>query len=113
MVLESKLLKLSIIKGAEFRRQPTKAPDKPELCGNDVNDSTEPSLLGKLQAILDCALDLRERISRSEQVRVQGVAAVGRNCEIADLVGGFKLAMHQVSAGSDMFRPWHDELSEP
>ena len=49
MVLESKLLKLSIIKGAEFRRQPTKAPDKPELCGNDVNDSTEPSLLGKLQ----------------------------------------------------------------
>ena len=49
MALESKLLKLFIVKEAEFRRQPTKSPDKSELRSNDVKDSTEPSLLGKLQ----------------------------------------------------------------
>jgi hypothetical protein len=48
MALESKLLKSSIIKGAEFRREPAKGPNKSELRGNNVNDPTEPSLLGKL-----------------------------------------------------------------
>jgi hypothetical protein len=48
MALESELLKLSIIKGAEFGRQPAQGPNKCELRGNNVNDPTEPSLLGKL-----------------------------------------------------------------
>jgi hypothetical protein len=38
MALEPKLIKLPVIKGAEFRRQATKSPDKPELRGDDVDD---------------------------------------------------------------------------
>jgi hypothetical protein len=56
--------------------EPTKSSDKSELRGDDVNDTAEPSLPGKLQAALGFTLDLREQISRSEKVRVQGVAAV-------------------------------------
>ena len=94
MALEPKLIKLPIVKGAEFRRQATEGSDKPELRGDDVNDDTKPSLLGKLEAILGFTMDLRERISRSEKVCVQGVAAVRRNYEIADLVRGLESATH-------------------
>ena len=75
MALEPKLIKLPIVKGAEFRRQAPESPDKPELRGDDVDDETKPSLLGKLEAILGFTLHLSERISRGEKVRVQVVAA--------------------------------------
>ena len=64
MALEPKLLKLPIVKAAEFRRQTTERPDKPELCGAGVNDPTESSLPRKLEAILGFTLHLYERISR-------------------------------------------------
>ena len=73
MALEPKLIKLPIVKGAEFRRQATEGPDKPELRGNEVNDETEPHLLGKLEAMLGFTLHLNERISRRQKVRVQVV----------------------------------------
>ena len=73
MAFEPKLIKLPIVKVAEFRRQATEGSDKPELRGDDVNDDTKPSFLGKLEAILGFTMDLRERISRSEKVCVQGV----------------------------------------
>ena len=56
MALEPKLIELFIVKGAEFRRQATEGPDKPELRGDDVNDETKPSLLRKLEAILGFTL---------------------------------------------------------
>src|ERR1700747_2432912 len=98
---------------AEFRRQATQAPNKPEPSGDDVSDDAEPSLPGKLQALLVLALDLGERISRGEQICIQGVAAVRCNCEVTDLARGFKCATHQIAAGLDMLRPRHDELSKP
>ena len=72
MALEPKLIKLLIVEGAEFRRQATEGPDKPELRGDDVNDETEPHLLRKLEAILGFTLHLNERISRREKVRDSG-----------------------------------------
>ena len=80
MALEPKLVKLPIVKGAELWRQTTEVSDKGELRGDDANDDTEASLVGKHQTILGFTLDLRKRISRGEKVGVQGVAAVRRNC---------------------------------
>src|SRR5262249_47726954 len=101
-----------IIKGTEFRRQATERPDKPELCGDDVNDETEPGLLRKLEAILSFTLHLDERISRRQKVRVQVVAAVRRTTEVADLVRGLKRLMYQASTSLHMFGPWHDVTSK-
>jgi hypothetical protein len=43
MALEQELIEPLIVKGAEFRRQTTEGPDKPELRGDDVNGETEQS----------------------------------------------------------------------
>ena len=112
MTFEFQLIKLSIVKGAEFWRQATKGPDKRELRSDDVNDQTKPSLLSKLEAILGFTLHLHERISRRQKVRVQVGAAVRRKSEIADLVRDLESPAYQVTASPNMFRPWHDLTSE-
>ena len=112
MALKPKLIKLPVVKGAEFRRQPAEGPDKPELRSNEVNHEAEPSLLRKLEAILGFTLHLGERISRRQKVRVQVDAAVRRKSEVADLVRGLERSMYEVAASPDMFRPWHNVTSE-
>jgi hypothetical protein len=76
MALEPKLIKLPMVKRAEFGRQATEGPDKPELPDDDVNDEAKTSLLGKLQAILGFTLDLNERIPCRQKIGVQVVATV-------------------------------------
>src|SRR5260370_20066999 len=112
MALESKLIKLSILKGAEFRRHATEGPDKPELHSDDVTDETEPSLPRKLEAILGFTLHLHERISRCQKVCVQVDAAVHCKTEVADLVRGLERPMYQGAASPDMFRRWDQVTSE-
>ena len=109
MALEPKLLKLPIVKRAEFRRQAPESPDKPELRGDDVDDQTKPSLPGKLEAVLGFTLDLSERISRGEKDRVQVVATDHRISEVPDLVRGLERPAHKVKAGPDMFGPRYDQ----
>src|SRR5260221_9784292 len=87
-------------------------PDKPELRADEVNDVTKPGLLSKLQAILGFTLYLNQRISRRQKVRVQVVAAVGRKSEVAGLVRSLESATQQITASPEMFRPWHDVVSE-
>ena len=108
MPLESNFIKLPVVKEAEFRRQATEGPDKPKLCGDEVNDVTEPGLLGKLEATLGFPLHLNQRISSRQKVRVQVVAAVSRKSEVAGLVRGLESATQQITASPEMFRPWHD-----
>ena len=72
----------------------------------------KPSLLGKLEAILGFTLHLSERISCRQKIRDQVVAAICRKSKVADLVRGIERAAHQITAGPDMFRPWHDEIPE-
>jgi hypothetical protein len=105
MALEQELIEPLIVKGAEFRRQTTEGPDKPELRGDEVNDETKPRFLSKLEAILGFTLHLSKRISRREKVRVQDGAAVRRKSEIADLVRSLKRPTQQITASPDMFRP--------
>src|ERR1700722_10452918 len=112
MLLKPELIKLGIVKGAELRGQATKGTDKPELRGDDVNDQTKPSLLGKREAVLGFTLDLSERISRGEKVRVQVVAAISRKSEIAGLVRSVERQTHQVTACPNVFPPWYHEYSE-
>ena len=68
MALEPKFIKLSVIKGAEFRRQATEGMDKPKLRGAEVNDQTKPSLLCTLEAMLSLTLRFSQWIARREQV---------------------------------------------
>jgi len=110
--LESKLIESLIIERAEFRGQPTKGSDKSELHREVVNDETEPNLLGKREGILGFALYLSELISRRKKVFDQMIAAVRRKGNVSDLVRGIEGATHQIAAGLDMFRPWHDDISE-
>jgi hypothetical protein len=89
-----KLIKLPIVKTAEFRRQATEGLDKPELRGDDINNETKPSLLGKLEAVRGFTLHLNERISRCQKIRVQVVATERRISEVAGFVRGFERATH-------------------
>src|ERR1700722_19619133 len=112
MLLEPNLIKLPVVKEAETRRQATEGPDKPKLSGDEVNDVTEPGLLGKLETILGFTLHLNQRISSRQEVRVQVIAAVRGKSEIAGLVRGLKSATQQITASPEMFRPRHDVVSE-
>src|SRR5262249_5033591 len=114
MALELKLIERPIVQRAEFRRQPAECPDEAELRCDDVNDETKtkPSLLRKLEAILDFTLHLPERLSARQEVGVQVDAAVHRKTEVADPVRHRECPMDQVAAGPDMFRPRHHVASE-
>ena len=107
MTFEPKLIKLSIIEGAELRCQASERPDQTELSRNGIDDETEPCPLRKLEAFLGFALCLNERISRREQIRVQAEATISRKGEIADLVCGY-----QRLDGSNLERFGHASSTE-
>src|ERR1700737_1080307 len=112
MTLEPKLIEPLIVEGAEFWRQATEGPDKPELRGDDVNDETEPSLLRKLEPILGFTLRLNEWVSHGEKVRAQGDCTISRKREVTDFARCIDGATHHIAASPNMFRPWHDDTSE-
>src|ERR1700688_880588 len=112
MTLEPKLIEPLIVEGSEFCRQATEGPDEPDLRGDDVNDETEPSLLRKLEPILSFTLRVNEWISHGEKVRVQVDWAIGRKREVTDFARCIDGATHQIAASPNMFRPWHDDISE-
>src|ERR1700688_2340374 len=111
-MLKPKLIKLPIVKGAEFRCQAAEGPDKPELQRYGVDSEAKPRLLRKLEAVLCFTLRVDERISRREKVRVQVLAGDRRIGEVARLVCGIESLTQQIAAGLDMSRPWHDVISE-
>jgi len=94
MPLELKLVKLSIVKGAELRNE------------------AEPRPLGKRETLLGFRLDLGERISYPQEVRDQLRAAIGSKCKVADSVGGIEGATCQLASLRGMFRPRYDHVSE-
>src|SRR5215475_14070153 len=112
MALESKLLKLPVVKGAEFRRRTTECSDKPELRRDDVNSEAKPRLLRKLESILGLTLHLHKRISCRQKVRVQVHTAVCREREVADFVRGLEPATYQITTSADVLRPRHYVTSE-
>ena len=112
MALEPKLIKLPVVKGSKSRGQATEHPNQRGLRGDDVNDETKPSVLCKLEGILDFTFYIRERVSRRQKVRNHVVAAVRRKTDVSNLVRGFERSMYQVAASPDMFRPWDDVTSE-
>src|ERR1700692_1816148 len=101
MALEPKLIKLPMVKRAEFRRQATKGPDQPELRGDDVNDETKTSLLGKLEAILGFTLHLDERIARRQKIGVQVVTTVSGISKVTNFFCALESATDEVTASPD------------
>ena len=59
---------------------------KLELCGDEVDDETEPRLAREVEPGLGLALHLGERIAAGEKVREEVVAAKGRVGEVAGLL---------------------------
>src|ERR1700757_2333213 len=112
MPFERDLIKSLFVERAEFRRQTPKGPNKPELRANDVDDETKPHFLRKVQAMLGFALHINERIAGCEKVPIQCLAAVCCKSEVAGLARGLESTTQQITANPDMFRPWHDEISE-
>ena len=73
MALEPKLIECLIVEGAKFRVKPRRVRISPSCATDDVNDETEPSPSGKLEAILGFTLYLNERISGRERGSWSGV----------------------------------------
>src|SRR3954453_14185382 len=71
MGFSAKFIELPVVKAAERRRQAAKRPYQRELCGDKVNDETEPHLPGVRQAVFGFALHLAQRLAGEEQVRVE------------------------------------------
>src|SRR5713226_6869165 len=112
MVLEAEFVELLTVERSERRCQATKRPDQLELRGDDLDDEAEPRLLRKLEAPFGLTLRVCQRISSSEKIRVQVVAAVRGKREVAGLVRDIERAAHQLTAGANVPRPWHDEIAE-
>ena len=71
MSLESLLVEPGIVEAAECRRQSAKRPDQLELCGDEVDDETEPRLAREVEPDLGLALHLGERIAAGEELRIR------------------------------------------
>ena len=99
MALESKLVKLLIVKAAENRRQATECPDQPELRGDEVNDKTEPH--ASAQTRDHARLRACTSASGSPAARrfvFRWVQLVRRKSEVTDLVCGLERATQQIAA---------------
>ena len=68
MPLEPALVEPGVVEGAEDRRQAAQRPDELELCGDEVDDETEPRLAREVEPGLSLALHLGERIAAGEEV---------------------------------------------
>src|ERR1700732_619286 len=112
MVLDSQLVKLLIVQGAEVPRQSPESPDQPELCGDGVNGKPEPHLLRKRETVLGFPLRLGKRVARREHVDIQKDAAVPRKREVAGLARGLESAAHQLAASPDMSRQGQNDHSK-
>jgi len=108
MTLDLKLVEAFVIEHTEFRCQAAKCPYEPELRADAIYNETKPDVCRELKTGLGFALHLSQRVSRGEQVRVQGVAAVCGIRKIADSVGGGEAATVEFSRFLDVFRPWDD-----
>src|ERR1700741_2183243 len=98
MALESPLSESLVVEGAKRRSQAAKRPNKPELHGEIVDDETEPNLLRILETALGFPFHLSKRVSRSQKVGYQVIAAISRKCNIPCAVGGSKGATYQITS---------------
>ena len=68
MPLEPLLVEPGVVEAAECRRQAAQRPDQLELCGDEVDDETEPRLAREVEPGLGLALHLGERIAAGEEL---------------------------------------------
>ncbi len=78
MPFELKLVKLLIVKGAEFRGQPTESPDNSDLWKEEVNNEAEPYPLGKRETLVVAG-------GRPELVLVSGYSGIGKSAVVNEL----------------------------
>src|SRR5215469_80860 len=108
IALEPKLVKLFIVKGTEFRRYATEHSDKADLRCH----KTKPGLQSKLTTLLGFELRLPEGIPRYQKVCDSRAVTDSCKNQIARFICCLKSPIYQVTAGSDVFSPWHDVTGE-
>jgi hypothetical protein len=74
MGFHAKLIELPVIKASEYWRQAAEHPNQRQLRRDDVNDQSEPRLLGEREAVFGFALHLWQWLTGKEKIRVQIVA---------------------------------------
>ena len=113
MLFNAKLIELSAVKAAEFRRQAAEHPNQRELRSDDVNDKAEPRLLGEREAMFNFVLHVGQRLAGEEQGRVDTVASEGSKSEVSDPARRFERVAQQITASPHVLRPAHDVKREP
>src|SRR6201999_1229857 len=86
VALGAKILKLSIMKVAEFWRQTTKSLNQAKLNGDDIDGETKADLARERKTIFGLSLYLRKWISCCQQICVEVDAAECCKGEITGLV---------------------------
>src|ERR1700723_1002020 len=113
MLFNAKLIELSAVKAAEFRRQAAEHPNQRELRSDDVNDKAKPRLLGEREAMFNFVLHVGQRLAGEEQGRVEVVARKGSRSEISDPARRFERVTQQITASPHVLRPAPDVKREP
>src|SRR5262249_33360494 len=109
LLLETALVELGIVEGAELRSEAGKGLDEPEVRADEVEDEVEPESAREIEPGLGLALHISERLAGSEQAGDQGCMAVARECDVAESVGRLAGAPNQAEAGTDGLHPGRDD----
>ncbi|MFY0533372.1 hypothetical protein [Nannocystis pusilla] len=112
MPLESALVELRVVEGAEVRGQPAEGSDEPELSHDAVDDEAEPGLAHELEASLGFSLDVAEGLAGEEKIGERGHADIGRKGEIAGFLRGVEGASYPLEAGPHVAGPRVDGVPE-
>jgi hypothetical protein len=56
--LDLKLIKMFVVKAAKFRGQAAEHPNELKLCGDKVNNQTEPCFLSECETVFGLMLNL-------------------------------------------------------
>src|SRR5208337_1816080 len=109
---EPVLVEHDVAEAAECRREAPERPDQPELCGDEVDDETEPRLSREVEPGLSLALHLGERIAAGEKLGEDVVAADGRVVEVARLLRRIEGESRERAVRPDMSHRGFREVPE-
>jgi hypothetical protein len=108
LLLETALVELGIVEGAELRSEAAKGLDEPEVRTDQVEDDSEPESAREIEPSLGLALDISERFPGCEEAGDEADLAETREGDVADSVGRVDGAPRQAEAGTDGLRPVRD-----
>jgi len=105
LLLETALVELGIVEGAELRSEAAEGLDEHEVHADEVDAEAEPESAREVEPGLGLALHIGERLPGSKEVGGEGGMAVAREGDVAESVGCVEGAPQQADRGTDGLRP--------